>query len=187
MALSRILFVCGAFALCGAAHASTPVQLSLPGVNLPASNQVEGVRASLLHGRTSQVKGIDFPVLALSDVDNFTGLQLGVFLGASRVRSNFGGVAINAVNWHEGQDTGVNAGLVNLTNNVQGLNLGAVNIAKGNTLANLGAINYAERATLQIGLVNATKHLDGLQIGFVNYAANGVLPILPLVNFKKSF
>jgi len=72
-------------------------------------------------------------------VDQFSGLQLGVFLGAGRVRHQFNGVAINAVNWHEGQDKGVNLGFVNLTNNVQGLNWGAVNIAKGNALANVGA------------------------------------------------
>ncbi len=121
---ARLLLALGAAALGGVAHASTPVQLSLPGVNLPASHQVEGARASVLYGRTGQVKGIDLPVFALSDVDQFTGLQLGIFLGAGRVRHQFGGVAINAVNWHEGQDKGVNLGFVNLTNNVQGLNWG---------------------------------------------------------------
>ena len=114
-----LLLGCGALTLAGVAQASTPVQISLPGVNLPSSNQVEGARASFLYGRTGQVKGIDLPVFALSDVDQFTGLQLGVFFGASRVRHQFGGVAINAVNWHEGQDTGLNLGFVNLTNNVK--------------------------------------------------------------------
>jgi hypothetical protein len=81
-----LLLGCGALTLAGVAQASTPVQISLPGVNLPSSNQVEGARASFLYGRTGQVKGIDLPVFALSDVDQFTGLQLGVFFGASRVR-----------------------------------------------------------------------------------------------------
>ncbi|MEJ6114492.1 phaC PHA synthase [Aeromonas salmonicida] len=157
---AHLLLACGSLALSAVSHASTPIQVSLPGVNLPASHQVEGARASFLYGRTGQVKGIDLPILALSDVDQFSGLQLGVFLGAGRVRHQFNGVAINAVNWHEGQDKGVNLGFVNLTNNVQGLNWGAVNIAKGNALAN---------------------------VGFVNYAENGIFPILPLINFKKSF
>ena len=39
---ARLLLALGAAALGGVAHASTPVQLSLPGVNLPASHQVEG-------------------------------------------------------------------------------------------------------------------------------------------------
>ncbi len=108
-----LLLGCSALALAGTAQASTPVQISLPGINLPSSHQVEGARASFLYGRTGQVKGIDLPVFALSDVDQFTGLQLGIFFGAGRVRHQFGGVAINAVNWHEGQDTGVNLGFVN--------------------------------------------------------------------------
>lgn len=82
MTLSRLLLACSALTLCGVAQASTPVQVSLPGVNLPASHQVEGARTSLLYGRTGQVKGIDLPIFALSDVDQFSGLQLGVFLGA---------------------------------------------------------------------------------------------------------
>ncbi|MGL5031630.1 MAG: VC2662 family protein [Aeromonas sp.] len=187
MTLSRLLLACSALTLCGVAQASTPVQVSLPGVNLPGSQQVEGFRASLLHGRTANVKGIDLPILGLSDVDQFSGLQLGVFLGAGRVRQQFNGVALNLFNWHQGQDTGVNFGLVNVTNNVHGVNVGAFNVAKGNALANIGVVNYAERTTFQIGLINATQHLDGLQIGLANYAANGILPLMPLVNFQKSF
>ncbi|XEI31489.1 hypothetical protein NMD14_11885 [Aeromonas veronii] len=117
MTRSRLLLARSALTLCGVVQATTPVQVSLPGVNLPASHQVEGARASLLYGRTGQVKGIDLPIFALSDVDQFSGLQLGIFLGAGRVRHQFGGVAINAINWHEGQDTGVNLGLVNYAAN----------------------------------------------------------------------
>ena len=182
---ARLLLALGAAAL-----AALPTPVPCPALlarrqsaRVPSGR---GARASVLYGRTGQVKGIDLPVFALSDVDQFTGLQLGIFLGAG-VRHQFGGVAINAVNWHEGQDKGVNLGFVNLTNNVQGLNWGAVNIAKGNALANVGFVNYAERATFQLGFINATKHLDGLQIGLANYAENGVFPILPLINFKKSF
>ncbi|MDO2949819.1 VC2662 family protein [Aeromonas simiae] len=167
--------------------ATTPVQLSLPGVNLPSDNQVKGLRLSALYGRTSDVSGVDISLLGLSDTDSFTGVQLGVFFGAGHVRSQFKGVALGLANWHEGHDTGVNVGLVNLTNNVEGLNFGAVNVAKGNALANVGLVNYAERTTFQLGFINATKHLDGLQIGLANYAENGIFPLLPLVNFKKSF
>ena len=51
-----LLLGCGALTLAGVAQASTPVQISLPGVNLPSSNQVEGARASFLYGRTGQVE-----------------------------------------------------------------------------------------------------------------------------------
>lgn len=178
---------CLALLFSGLAQASTPVQLSLPGLNLPASSQVEGARFSVLYGETNSVKGVDLPIFALSDTRNFTGVQLGIFFGAGRVRHEFNGVAINAINWHEGRDQGLNIGIVNITNNVNGLNLGLANFSQGNALANVGFINYAERTTFQFGLVNATQHLDGIQIGLANYAANGIFPILPLVNIKKSF
>ncbi|MFR9718308.1 VC2662 family protein [Aeromonas diversa] len=169
------------------ALATTPIQVSLPGVNLPSDSQVEGGRISALYGRTSQVKGVDLSFIGLSDTDSFAGVQLGLFFGAARVRHDFKGVALTLANWHEGQDSGVNIGFVNLTNNVQGLNWGAVNIAQGNALANVGFVNYAERTTFQLGFINATKHLDGVQIGLANYAENGIFPLLPLVNIKKSF
>lgn len=169
------------------ALATTPVQISLPGVNLPADSRVEGVRLSALYGRTPSVSGIDLSLLGLSDTDQFTGIQLGLFFGAAHVRSRFEGVALGLANWHDGRDTGVNIGFVNFTNHVEGLNWGAVNLARGNALANVGLINYAERTSFQLGFINATRHLDGLQIGLANYAQNGIFPILPLVNFKKSF
>lgn len=196
------LWVAGmALSCAGWAQAATPVQLSLPGLNLPASQQVTGARLSVLYGQTGSMTGLDVPLFALSDTNNFTGVQFGLGLGAGRVRHSFKGVAITAVNWHEGQDLGVNLGLVNLTNQAQGLNaglvnvgnsmhglnFGAVNIAQGNALANVGFINYAERTTFQLGLFNATQHLDGVQIGLGNYAANGIFPVLPLINISKSF
>ena len=183
------------------AQASTPVQLSVPGINLPASQQVSGARLSVLYGQTGSVTGLDVPLFALSDTNHFTGIQFALGVGAARVRQSFHGVALTAVNWHEGRDQGVNIGLVNLTNqaqglnaglvnvgnSMQGLNFGMVNIAQGNALANVGFVNYAERTTFQLGLFNATQHLDGVQIGLGNYAANGIFPVLPLINISKSF
>lgn len=205
-----------ALACCTAAQAATPVQLSLPGVNLPAAERVEGVRLDLLYGQTQQVTGLDLPLFALSDTNDFSGLQLGLGLGAGRVRNSFKGVAVTLFNWHEGRDVGGNLGLVNynqhlqgvnlagvanvtgdvyginaasfvnVTGDVRGLNLAAVNVSRGNALASVAFINYAERATFQLGFFNATQHLDGIQIGLGNYAPNGILPVMPLVNFNKS-
>ncbi len=139
------------------AQAATPVQLSLPGINLPASQQVSGARLSVLYGQTGSVTGLDVPLFALSDTNHFTGIQFALGVGAARVRQSFNGVALTAINWHEGRDQGVNIGLVNLTNqaqglnaglvnvgnSMQGLNFGMVNIAQGNALANVGFVNYA--------------------------------------------
>lgn len=116
---------------------------------------------------------LDMPLFGLSDISNFTCVQFGLGLGAGRVRNSFKGVAITSVNWHEGQDLGVNLGLVNLTNQVQGFNA--------------GFINYAERTTFQPGLFNATRHLDGVQICLGNYAANDIFPVLPFITISKSF
>jgi len=167
--------------------AAAPLQFSIPGQNMPASQQVEGVRLSLLNGRTSSVSGLDISVLGLSEVDSLKGVEIGFFFGASRIKREFTGAAFSLMNWHEGRDAGLNMGFVNLVNEVRGLNFGAVNISQGNSLANIGVINYAERASFQFGIFNAAKRLDGVQIGIVNYAENGVIPVLPLVNFSKSF
>jgi len=180
---------CAALAmLAGASSAmAAPIQLSIPGQNFPAEQQVEGVRFAFLNGKTHSVEGINISILGLSEVDQLKGIDLGFFFGASRVKSQFTGAAFTLVNWHQGHDTGLNVGFVNLVNQVDGFNLAAVNVSEGNSLANLGFINYAGRTTFQLGFVNATKQLDGLQIGLVNFAENGVLPVMPLVNFNKSF
>ncbi|ADO82122.1 VC2662 family protein [Ilyobacter polytropus] len=189
-------------------------QISVPGKNIPNEENVSGVRLSLLHGETAIVKGLDISVLGLSDMDNFTGLELGLFFGANRVKNEFKGLSLGLVNWHEGYDKGANLGFVNYVNDVNGVNFafanystgdsminlasvnyveydsmvnfGFVNITQGTSLVDVGVINYAEATSFQFGIVNATKALDGLQIGFVNYAENGVFPVLPIVNFKKS-
>ncbi|MFM2482871.1 VC2662 family protein [Celerinatantimonas sp. YJH-8] len=183
-----IAMLTGSLLLSAYAHAApAPVQLSLPGVNFPANDEVKGARFSFLYGRTKNVTGLDIPILSLSDIDNFTGVQFAPFLGVGYVRNQFKGVGIGLVNWHDGHDLGANIGLVNVTRNVQGLNLGAVNISRDQSLVDLGFVNYAPKTTFQLGLVNATQNLQGIQIGLVNYAANGVLPVMPIVNFNKSF
>jgi hypothetical protein len=196
--MQRFLWSLSALLLAGTTWA-VPMQLSLPGVNLPAGD-VHGARFNVLYGETSNVKGVNLS-LGLSEMQNFTGVDVGLFFGVSHVKQNFKGLAINFVNWHEGQDRGVNMafvnsankvsginfGGVNLNNGTDGLNWGGVNVVRGQSLVDIGIINYAERTHFQFGLINATHHLEGLQIGLVNYAANGILPILPLVNFNKSF
>jgi len=178
-----------------------PFQVSLPGNNnFPDSQDVTGARLSLLYGEARNVKGLNVSVLGISEVENFTGLEFDWFFGANRVKNEFKGVALGWVNWHEGQDTGVNIGFVNFVNNVNGVNLGGFNYSQGVTkinvglvnvglyesLVDIGFVNYSESTTFQIGLVNATKNLDGLQVGIINYAENGIFPVLPLVNFRKS-
>jgi len=197
--MKKILsLIAGMFLLTSLAFAENPVQLSVPGTNFPEGN-VKGARLNLLYGRTHNVTGLNVSVLGLSEVDNFTGLQLGFLLGAAKVNGDFTGVSLALVNWQEGRSKGLNIGLVNYVKDMKGLNLGLLNYTENESLINIGFVNYtgghstidiafvnyAESTTFQLGLVNATKNLDGLQVGLINYAENGVLPVLPIVNFRK--
>ncbi|WP_163921229.1 hypothetical protein [Photobacterium sp. Alg240-V54] len=159
------------------AMAATPVQLSLPGVNLPAGN-VSGVRLNLLYGQTSQVTGVNFSLLGLSTIDNFTGLNLGLTFGVNHTKSTMKGLEFGLANWNEGNATGADFGLVNYT----GSNF---------TGAQFGTFNYAGSLNgLQFGLVNATDHINkGVQIGLINYDKSGTfvsknLPVFPIINAR---
>lgn len=207
-----IAVLIGVFMFSFSAFAAS-AQLSVPGTNIPDEENVSGVRLSLLHGETADVKGLDISILGLSDMDNFTGLELGFFFGANRVKNEFKGLSLGLINWHEGYDTGANLGFVNYVNDVNGvnfgfanystgdsminiaavnyveyqsmINFGFANITQGTSLVDIGFVNYAETTSFQLGFINATKNLDGLQVGFVNYAENGVFPVLPIINFRK--
>jgi hypothetical protein len=167
------------------AFATTPSQLSLPGNNIPYDEDVAGVRLTLLYGQTSNVEGLDI-TLGLTEMDNFTGIEIApFFLGGNKINNQFKGLAIGVLNWHEGQDTGVNWGGINLVNDVNGANIAFVNISRGESLIDIGFVNYAEATSFQLGFINATRHLNGLQVGLINYAENGIFPVLPFINFRK--
>ena len=82
------------------------------------------------------------------------------------------GVSVGLFNWHEGKDTGVNFGAVNVTNNVTGAEFGWVNISK--------------KSNFQLSLVNVTDEIHGAQIGLLNCAKNGFLPCFIFFNFGSS-
>ncbi|MFM2476278.1 VC2662 family protein [Celerinatantimonas sp. MCCC 1A17872] len=171
------------FSAIGATHA----QFNFAGKQFPQAETLKGARLSILYGYTHNVSGIDVPLLSLSQVDNFYGVQFSPFLGIGHIRQHFRGVALNLANWHEGDDQGVNIGLLNVTHSLKGANLGLVNISTEQSSVDLGLVNYSAKTYFQLGLVNATQNLQGLQIGLVNYAANGALPVLPIINFNKNF
>ncbi len=159
------------------AMAATPIQLSLPSVNLPAGN-VSGARLSVLYGQTSQVKGVNFSLLGLSTIDNFTGLNFGLAFGVNHTTSSMTGLEFGLANWNNNTAKGADFGLVNYTG--------------GNfTGAQFGTFNYAGSLNgLQFGLVNATDHINkGVQIGLINYDKSGTfvsknLPIFPIINAR---
>ena len=162
------------------------VQLStIDGSNTPDSDSVVGARLSVLHGKTSNVKGLDISLLAISETDNVKGLQLGIIAGANHVNESMKGVALGLWNWNKGQATGLNFGAVNLTNDVKGGNIGFVNYSEGSTMFDLSAVNLSQKSNVQVGFFNKTEKLDGLQIGFINCAKNGFLPCFILFNFSE--
>lgn len=168
-----------------AAFAATPVMFStIDNFNAPDENAVAGLRVAALYGKVDEVKGVDLAVLGLSETNKTTGVNLGMF-GASKVNQEMLGASLGFLNWNEGQTTGANLGLVNITNNVKGANLSMVNYSKGHTMADIGTANISAASTFQLGFFNMTNKIDGVQIGLLNCADNGFFPCFPIVNFAK--
>ncbi|CCN69180.1 VC2662 family protein [Vibrio nigripulchritudo] len=156
---------------------------TLDGYNAPSNDAVGGVRLSVLHGKVSAVKGVDVSVLGMSETDTTTGLNLGMFFGASKVNKEMKGLSLGLFNWNTGSTKGANFGIVNLTNDVKGVNVSAVNYSEGFTMADVGLVSLSEKSNIQLGVFNKTKQIEGVQIGLINCADNGFLPCFPLVNF----
>lgn len=184
LSVRKWLVLAGALVACSAQAAdSVPLQFStLDNYNAPDATRVEGARFTLLYGKSGHVSGLDIPV-GLSELDSMKGVNLPLFIGANHIRNEMVGVSLGLFNWHEGTDTGLNWGLVNLTNDVNGLNVGAVNYSTGDTVVDFSVANISESSNVQLGLLNVTDDLDGIQIGLLNCAQNGFLPCFPIFNF----
>ncbi|GEA52115.1 hypothetical protein VIN01S_29190 [Vibrio inusitatus NBRC 102082] len=167
------------------AFAQTPVMFSTIDMNAPQDNSVQGVRLSVLHGKTSEVKGVDVSLLGMSETDRTTGLNLNLWFGANKVNQEMKGLSWGWFNWNTGKTTGVNLGLANITHNVEGLNWSAVNYSDGTTMADVGLVSLSNKSNIQVGIFNKTKDIDGVQIGLINCADNGFFKCFPIVNFAK--
>ena len=158
---------------------STNFQLGLtPTLNIGEGEEVKGLRVPVLFGTTEKVTGVDFNMFA-SDVDKFTGLQGGIFLGAGIFNKGLG-----LINLHDGDSKGLLIGAGNLTNGFTGLKLGIFNYSKSNSDYEFGVINYSKETFFQLGLINVADQINGIQIGFLNFASNGILPVMPFLNFN---
>lgn len=168
------------------ATAATPVMFSsIDNFNAPDNNNVSGVRLSALHGKVDTLKGVDFSVIGMSETNNTTGVNFGLFFGASKVNQQMTGASLGLLNWNEGLTTGVNIGAVNLTNDVRGANVSFVNYSEGDTMVDVGAVNMSNESTVQVGVFNKTAKIEGVQVGIINCADNGFLPCFPIINFAK--
>jgi hypothetical protein len=168
------------------AHAAAAFQFSAPNVQFPKDPHVSGLRLSVLHGKNQSQRGLDLGMLSMSETSRLSGLALVAGLG--RVTGEMSnGVALSAVNWHSGRDSGVNGAFVNIVNDTErAFNVGFVNVAEGGTMVDLGGFNMSKRSTAQIGFLNVTDQIKGFQFGFLNLAKNGFLPIFPVINFPKN-
>ncbi|UPQ86960.1 VC2662 family protein [Vibrio sinaloensis] len=166
------------------AFAASPVMFSsINEFNAPDNSQVSGVRLSALHGKVDSVKGVDFSVVGMSETNTTTGVNFGLFLGASKVNQEMTGASLGLLNWNEGLTTGLNLGAVNLTNDVKGANISVVNYSEGNTMVDVGAVNMSSESAVQVGIFNKTSKIEGVQVGLINCADNGFLPCFPIINF----
>ena len=184
--MKRLALVLVHVLVAGAAFAETGFQFAVPNANLPSDPNVKGVRISLLWGENQSTRGLDFGILSLSETSRASGVAFigGVHYVKQRMSS---GAAFSLVNYHTGNDSGMNGGFVNLLNDTTGaFNLGFITYAEGTTLVDLGGINISQSSTVQIGFLNMTDRLKGFQFGFLNMAENGFLPIFPVFNFPKN-
>ncbi len=169
-----------------AAMADAPVMFStVNGFNAPDASAVKGARLAVLHGKVDQVTGVDFSVLGLSETDKTTGVNFGLFFGASKVNQEMTGASLGLLNWNTGYTKGVNFGAVNITNDVDGVNLSTVNFSEGNTMVDVGFASISKTSKVQFGIFNMTDNIEGVQIGLINCADNGFFKCFPIINFAK--
>jgi hypothetical protein len=180
------LIVCSLIVLFAAtAHADAAFQFTLPGLQAPENSKVDGVRLSVLYGKTESLEGIDFGFFSYSEAGRLSGAAF-VF-GLHQLTGDMdGGLAWSLVNIHSGNDRGLNLAFVNKVNNVEsGVDLAFVNVADGKTLVDIGAVNLSDSSKVQVGIINVTEKLEGIQIGFINVADNGFFKVFPFFNFPK--
>jgi len=179
--MKRVKILLGMLFLLSSMSFATGFQFNVLDNQMPASQDVSGLRLNLLYGKTANVTGVDFNLIALGESDNFKGLQFG-FIGANKVNNSFTGVGLGIVNLHSGSSTGVLWGLVNMSNDVKGVQFGTVNYSTGRSTVDFGFVNISQGAAFQMGLFNMTDDLTGVQLGLINMAKTGFLPIFPFIN-----
>ena len=183
----RPLIVCSLILfLAGTASADAAFQFTVPGFQAPKDAKVDGIRFSIIHGKTESLNGVDFGLFSLNETGKLSGAAF-VF-GLHLLSGDMdGGVAMSLVNVHSGNDRGLNAAFVNKVNNADSaVDFGFVNLADGKTMVDIGALNVSDASTLQLGFINVTKKIEGVQIGFINVADNGFFKVFPFFNFPKN-
>ena len=171
--LTLVLLALAATAL--PAFDNTAFQLGLwsPKLQLvPPEITISGLKLNLPYGSNCQITGLD---LGLVSITREQGAELEARVAALQV---------NLFNSNSGSFSGLQAGLVNLSDTSCGIVLGAVNSTNGKASGiHCGLVNTSlEFRGLEVGLVNYTEFLEGIQIGLINIATKSTIPFLPIVN-----
>lgn len=162
-----------------------PIAISLvPPAQVPLSDwDVFGVRLNVFVGEHRNVAFVDGGVLGNIVNGSLLGVQLaGIYneVGSScgaiqvagffnHIKHDFCGIQLSLVNRVDGDMQGLQAGLVNLTQDGAGLQF--------------GVFNRAERFSgLQLGVANYAYQLQGLQVGVFNVIEDSSVPFMPVIN-----
>ena len=141
-----------------APSSSTPLKFSFwPGVfSWPSGLNVYGLSLGLpaSDGESDCIVGGVDAAIVLSKTPNVKGIQL-AFVSIGK------------------DSAGVQFGVANAADNIEGMQAGIFNDAINNS------------TFFQIGLINKSKKSRGLQIGLLNFMDNGMFPVFPLFNYSK--
>ena len=184
----RVLAVLG-FCVMVTANAATPFQFTSFGFNLPRDSQVIGVRTPFLYGKGGgDIRGFDLQLLAYSEMNSLKGFAIPplFLLGANRIDNEMTGAAFGLLNWHEGYDTGLNAGFVNITHRVNGINFGLINVGFETKGMTLGLVNVTQQPNfLNLGLINVSEEARALNLSLFNYAGVYSAVDVSLINVSE--
>ena len=162
-----------------------PLAISIvPPAEFPGPDwDVYGVRLNIFVGEHRNVGFVDVGVLGNIVNGNLTGVQLaGIY---NRVGSSDGAIEAACIMNDVRHDfCGVQLGLVNrVGGDMEGLQAGVINMTQDGAGIQMGLFNRAERFSgLQIGVANYAYQLEGVQIGVFNVVEDSNIPFMPVLN-----
>ena len=146
--------------------------IQINGWGSDVSTEVNGMQISgIMSFSGDSVTGIQLAGIMNGVRNDVTGLQVGLFNSTGR---NIYGIQIGAINnlFQGTSITGLQAGLLNHSMEVQGMQVGLINSASRSIRG------------IQIGIVNFCYDLVGIQIGLINHSDNALVPWMPIINAR---
>lgn len=139
---------------------------------VPPEISVSGLKLNLPYGSNCQITGVDLGIVSIAREQT------------SDLEAHVSALQVNLFNKTSGSFSGIQVGLVNLSETSSGIVVGLVNsTAQQANGLEVGLVNTSlEFHGLQVGIVNYTEFLQGVQIGLVNIATKSTLPFFPIVN-----